>query len=140
MRPGRELDTFIAEKVLGHQVKIRAREVWETTSSGERHLRKFSRDIAAAWEVVEKLGITIIPVEEGQWFAFVGPGKPWNNPAEFVEFLSKADFVNSGAAVGSNPAEVICLAAYKAIKKREHQSVFTSAQSERLDTTTSPIC
>lgn len=117
MRPGRELDTFIAQNVLGHPVKVRAKQLWEVTPLGERPLQKYSREIACAWEVVEKMGITIIPVEDGQWFAFVGTGQPWKNPAQFIEFLAKANFQQSGAAVGENPAEVICVAASKALDK-----------------------
>lgn len=117
MRPGRELDTFIAKEVLGHPVKVKQRELWEVTPLGERPLRKFSRDITSAWEVVEKMGVTIMPVEDNQWFAFVGTGQPWKTPAEFLEFLQDGKFLNSGAAVGNNPAETICVAALKAIEK-----------------------
>jgi hypothetical protein len=119
MRPGREMDTFIAREVLGHAVKVKQKELWEVTAKGERPLRKFSRDISAAWEVVEKLGVTIIPVEGGQWFAFVGTGKAWKSPAEFIEFLGKGDFMSSGAAVGADPAETICVAATKCIEKKK---------------------
>lgn len=121
MRPGRELDTFIAQNVLGHTVKVKQKELWEVTALGERPLRKFSRDIGAAWEVVEKLGITIIPVEGSGWFAFVGNGRAWKSPAAFLEFLQKGDFMSSGAAVGENPAETICYAAMKCIEKKQSE-------------------
>ncbi len=117
MRPGRELDTFIAKEVLGHTVKVKQRELWEVTALGERPLRKFSREITAAWEIVEKMGVTVIPVEDGNWFAFVGTGQRWKSPAQFLEFLQKGEFLNSGAAVGKNAAETICFAAVKAIEK-----------------------
>lgn len=117
MRPGRELDTYIAQEVLGHPVKVKQRDLWEVTPLGERPLRKFSRDITAAWEIVEKMGITVIPVADGNWFAFVGTGERWKSPTEFVEFLQKGDFMHSGAAVGENPAETICFAAVKSIEK-----------------------
>ncbi len=117
MRPGTEMDTFIAQKVFGYPVKVKMTQLWEVTDKGERPLRKYSREIAAAWEVVEKMGITIIPVENGQWFAFVGTGEPWQSPAAFVEFLAKGQFTTSGAAVGTIPAEVICIAASKAVAK-----------------------
>jgi hypothetical protein len=119
MRPGRELDTFIAQNVLGHTVKVKQKELWEVTEKGERPLRKFSRDIAAAWEVVEKMGITIIPVEDSGWFAFVGTGRSWKSPAAFLEFLQKGDFMSSGAAVGEDPAETICYAAMKSLEKKQ---------------------
>ncbi|MBC7370251.1 MAG: hypothetical protein H7326_01725 [Bdellovibrionaceae bacterium] len=121
MRPGRELDTFIAREVLGHVVKVKQKELWEVTEKGERPLRKFSRDITSAWEVVEKMGITIIPIEGNSWFAFVGNGRAWKSPAAFIEFLGQGDFMSSGAAVGEDPAEVICIAASKAIEKKKSQ-------------------
>lgn len=117
MRPGRELDTFIAQEVLGNSVKVKQRELWEVTPLGERPLRKYSRDITAAWEIVEKMGVTVIPVADGNWFAFVGTGQRWQSPAEFLEFLQKGEFLHSGAAVGQNPAETICFAAAKSIEK-----------------------
>lgn len=122
MRPGRELDTFIAKEVLGHPVKVKQRDLWEVTPLGERPLRKFSRDITAAWEVVEKMGVTIMPVEDNQWFAFVGTGQRWKSPAEFMEFLQGGKFVNSGAAIGTNAAETICFAAMKAVEKNKEQN------------------
>lgn len=43
MKPGRELDALIAEKVM------------RITKSGNTDPKPYSTDIAAAWEVVEKL-------------------------------------------------------------------------------------
>jgi hypothetical protein len=120
MRPGRELDTYIAREALGHIVKVKQKELWEVTDKGERPLRKYSRDITAAWEVVERMGITIIPVEGQLWFAFVGEGRAWKSPAAFIEFLGKGDFMNSGAAVGEDPAETICVAATNALEKKKN--------------------
>ena len=122
MRPGREMDTVVAQEVMGHTVKVKQRELWEVTDKGERPLRKYSRDITAAWEVVEKMGITIIPVEGEGWFAFVGTGQPWKSPAAFVQFLQEGSFISSGAAVGPNPAETICIAAVKSLEKAEKKS------------------
>jgi hypothetical protein len=119
MQSGRDLDIFIAENVLGHPVRMIEAELWETTALGDRPLRKFSRDISAAWEVVEKMGITIIPVEGSGWFAFVGTGNAWRSPAAFLEFLQKGDFMSSGAAIGENPAETICFAAVKCFEKKQ---------------------
>jgi hypothetical protein len=121
MQAGRELDTFIAEKVLGHAVTLKNEELWEVTALGDRPLKNFSRDISAAWEVVAKLGITIIPVEGNGWFAFVGTGTAWRSPAAFLEFLQKGDFMSSGAAIGENPAETICFAALKSYEKKQNE-------------------
>ncbi|MES3038999.1 MAG: hypothetical protein V4736_13920 [Bdellovibrionota bacterium] len=118
MRPGRELDTFVAQQVLGNNVIVKDNELWEVTKAGERPLRPYSKDMTAAWEVVEKLGITIIPIEGNSWFAFVGNGQRWKSPAAFLEFLQQGNFMNSGAAVGDNPAETICYAAAKSMEKQ----------------------
>lgn len=127
MRPGRELDSFIAEKVLNHPIKVKAKQLWEITPEGERPLRKFSRDMTAAWEVVEKMGITIIPLQPNTWFAFVGTGTRWESPAAFIEFLQKGDFMQSGAAVGENAAETICMAAFKALTKASEIAAMSSS-------------
>jgi hypothetical protein len=119
MRPGRELDTLMAQDILGHQMKVKQKELWEVTPLGERPLRKYSRDMAAALEVMQKMNISLIPVEGAQWFAMVGHEKPWESPAEFLQYLQSGTFVDSGAAVGENIPEVICLAAMKALETRK---------------------
>jgi hypothetical protein len=119
MRPGRELDTFIAKQVIGHNVKVKQKELWEETPEGERPLRKYSRDMSAAWEVMEKMNITLIPVEGQKWFAMVGKDERFKGPAEFLQYLQSGNFINSGAAVGENIPETICLAAIKAIEVRK---------------------
>lgn len=122
MRPGRELDTFMAKEVLGHNVKIKMKEIWEDTDKGDRPLRKYSRDMTAAWEVMEKMNITLIPVEDGQWFAMAGHAQRWKSPAEFVSYLQSGQFVDSGAAVGANVPEIICIAAYNAVQGQKAQT------------------
>jgi hypothetical protein len=119
MRPERELDIFIAREVFGRPVTVKQEELWEVSLQGDRPLPKYSRDITAAWEVVEKLGVTIIPIEGNSWFAIVGTGHPWKSPADFIDFLGKGDFLSSGAAVGEDPAETICFAAAQSIEKKK---------------------
>lgn len=118
MRPGRELDTFIAKEVFGHNVKVKQKELWEDTQLGDRPLKKYSRDLTAAWQVADKMNISVIPVSDNKWFAMVGPDNRYESPAEFLKFLQAGEFCESGAAVGENLAEVICLAATHAIKTR----------------------
>lgn len=48
MNPGRELDALIAERVMGGKTKC-------TEIPGYEFIPNYSEDIAAAWEVVEKL-------------------------------------------------------------------------------------
>lgn len=63
MEAGRELDALVAEKVMGHKVKWgRSRFYpldYDTPFFDEQPLKRsipnYSTDIAAAWEVVEKL-------------------------------------------------------------------------------------
>jgi hypothetical protein len=131
MRPGRELDTFMAKEVLGHNVKIKMKEIWEDTEFGDRPLRKYSRDMTAAYEIMEKMNITLIPIEDGQWFAMAGHTERWKSPAEFVNYLQTGNFVDSGAAVGTNVPETICIAAYKAIQVQRAQNLPTEPPPEQ---------
>jgi hypothetical protein len=122
MRPGRELDVLVAQEILGHRVFVKNKKLFEETPAGERPLRFFDSSMTDAWEVVEKMNITIIPVQESGWFAFVGRDRPWSSPAEFLEFLQKGEFMGCGAAVGKNPSKVICQAAISANEKRKAEA------------------
>lgn len=118
MTPGRDFDLAIAREVMGHPVQEREGQWFETTGAGLRPLGRYSSELEAAFEVARKLGVTLIPVEGGQWFAFVGPRPEWKSPAEFLQHLGQADFARSGAAVAESPAFSICVAAYNAIQQR----------------------
>ncbi len=119
LRAGREMDRMISQSVMGRAVTQQKREVFESTEKGTRPLANYSTDIAAAWEVAEHLAITLVPVQEGSWFALVGRGERWKSPAEFIKFLGREDFLNAGAAVGTDAAFVICQAALNAVKNKE---------------------
>ena len=119
MRAGRELDRVIAERVLGHVVTQQKREVFEATEKGTRPLANYTTDIEAAWEVAEKLSITLIPVKENAWFTLVGRGERWSSPADFLQFLGEGKFLNAGAAVNDTAPMAICAAAIKAIENAE---------------------
>lgn len=56
LKPGRELDALVAEKVMGYdQEQIRNASYYINEAGQTRHdIPSFSTDIAAAWEVVEK--------------------------------------------------------------------------------------
>lgn len=69
MEAGRELDALIAEKIMGQDYSLNSLE-------GSLVLKDpphYSTNIAAAWEVVEKLGPDwdLISMEQG-WIASVG--------------------------------------------------------------------
>ena len=123
MQKSRELDLYMAQKVLGHKTfNDRQGKPHEELPSGQtRPLRAYSQEIAAAWEIVEKIGISLLPVEQG-WFAIVGNTRGWESPADFIGYLQTADFTNSGAAVGESAPMTICLAAMKACERREAEN------------------
>jgi hypothetical protein len=141
MKPGREIDTLIAKHVFGHEVKAGSKTIWERTDSGDRPLRPYSKEIQFAWEVAEKMNISLLPIENGQWFAMVG--QRWSSPADFMKYLKDAQFMNAGAAVGDSAALTICLAALRATEKRlsteqgntesEAKPVFVSAQKAKVE-------
>lgn len=118
-RAGRRFDAWLAREVLGHSVVQQKNGAWqEGTPEGVRPLKEFSKDIGAAWELVERLNITLIPVEGGQWFALAGQASRWQSPAEFLRVVSLGRFKEMGAAVGHDVAFTICLSAYQAIEAR----------------------
>lgn len=68
MKPGRELDALVAEKVMGWNrlgrdgpslfgtpPRHRTTDDLSGTGTGQWHVPRYSTDIAAAWEVVERL-------------------------------------------------------------------------------------
>ncbi|MFL5783454.1 MAG: hypothetical protein ACJ76H_02520 [Bacteriovoracaceae bacterium] len=118
MRPGRELDTLIAQHIFGHEVIIKRKIPTEVTPAGERPLREYSKSAGAAFEVAEKMKISLIPIEGNQWFALCGPTEGFKSPADFMEFIGKGNFQNSGAAVAETAALAISLAAIKAVETR----------------------
>lgn len=120
MRPGREIDVRIAKEIFGHRVWAQAKVLYENAPKGDRPLRNYSKELEWAWEVAEKMKITLIPVGAGNWFAFTGPaGKDgWESPQAVLQFLDQGNFNECGACVGLNAAAVICEAAIKAAEKR----------------------
>lgn len=71
---GLELDALIAEKVMGYERW--EEDLWVATSDGfADELPHFSTDIAAAWEVVEKMRVQgvhlgVAPWGKDEWEAF----------------------------------------------------------------------
>ena len=116
MRPGRELDTLIAKLVFNHEVVIKRKVPTEITAAGERPLRLYSKEIGAAFDVARKTNMSLIPIEGGSWFALAGANDGYKTPADFIQYLSKGDFTNAGAAVTEDPALSICIAALKAVE------------------------
>lgn len=118
MRPGRELDTLIAQHIFGHEVIIKRRVPTEVTPSGERPLREYTKEIGAAFDVAKKLNISLIPIEGGSWFALAGKSEGFASPAQFIEYLSAGNFLEAGAAVTESAPLSICMAAIKAVESK----------------------
>ena len=119
MKAGRELDTQVAEKVMGwHKDERPGHFHWldndnETTGYDwlDKPIKAFSPStkIAAAWEVVEKMAAA---------------GFDWDLASDEVTFqrgnYDKPDYVCATVVpkpYGENIPEVICLAALKAVEQ-----------------------
>jgi hypothetical protein len=124
MKAGRDLDRIISEYVLGYaNVKQKNAGFVEATPLGTRPLAAYSKDMSAAWEVATAMAITLIPIEDGSWFAMAGKRGGWRSPAEFLQYLQTGEFSRSGAAVAETAPLAICLAAYAAMEKRRAQGI-----------------
>lgn len=120
LKVGRELDIIIAREVLGHSVEKNKKFGFvETTPLGTRPMKKYSKEIEAAWEVALHLGVTLLPIQDGTWFALVGPNVGWESPAQFYKYMHDAEFMKAGAAVAETAPLAICLAAYRSHQRRQ---------------------
>lgn len=134
MRACREMNMKISQDVFGYGISMK-KKVWtETTPQGDRPLRNYCKEIQWAWEVAEKMKITLIPVVGDQWFAFSGPSeiKGWDSPQAVLKFLEAGNFAGCGAAVDKDPALAICTAALNAVEKRKGAE--TESKTENTDT------
>jgi hypothetical protein len=122
MRPGREVDSRIAREVFGHEVWSTNRMLHEKTPLGTRPLRHFTKEIEWAWQVADKMRISLIATQDGQWFAFTANNQGWSSPEEFASFLQVGQFAGCGAAVGSSAPLAICEAAINALDKRRSEN------------------
>ena len=135
MRPGRELDTRIAQEVFGYKVWARAKILLENPATGERPLRPYTKEMEWAWEVAKKMNITLIPIEGDQWFAFVGPVEKhgWESPTAVLEFLAAGNFKDCGAYVGTDAPLAICMAALNATEKRKNAEEAPALTSQNTE-------
>lgn len=109
MKPGRELDALVAEKVMGltsSEVEIH-RQFW--LDGCFSNLPHYSTDIAAAWEVVEKLTSKKQP-----HFQLSLCDSYTENPKWCAEFDLDRPFKRVIAKAETAP-HAICLAALKAV-------------------------
>lgn len=121
MRPGRELNVKIATEIFNHQVELIKGELYEIHSTGQFPLKDYSGEMQNAWEIVQKMKVTLIPIVGDQWFAFIGSvsNLGWDSPQAVLHFLESGDFASSGAALDESPSLAICMAAVKAADKRK---------------------
>jgi hypothetical protein len=141
MRPGREIDARIAKEIFGHKVWAQAKVLYESAPKGDRPLRNYSKEMEWAWEVVEKMKVTLIPIEGGQWFAFVGPREKigWESPDAVLKFLEAKQFEDCGAAIGENVPLLICQASLIANEKRVAKQAGTENDGVEQSATSASI-
>jgi hypothetical protein len=126
MKPGRELDTLVAEKVMGWIPKKRWPDllVWENIEGEDRAADEAterysvyegfrpSTDISDAWEVVEKLGI--IPNS-----FYIGYKTDKNGKKIYRAFFQKENpittLIHTYEADAETAPLAICLAALEAV-------------------------
>lgn len=113
MNPGKELDALIAEEVMGYEVVECDDDIITIQSmSGWVRVPDYSTDLAAAWQVVEKLD-QMMPKT---WsFSLHGSGTEWcvGIDSNDGQFLQNAAGVQIYQQAETAPL-AICLAAIKA--------------------------
>lgn len=117
MKAGRELDALVAEQVMGLDVHwSSSNEPLLTVRSApnahhHKELPPYGTDIAAAWEVVEKVGGKAY-VEMGLRND-AGDGADWC--ATFGHAEGNTKWIEDGGAFAETAPLAICLAALKAV-------------------------
>lgn len=125
MNPGRELDALVAEKVMGWRhwessYAVGPKPHWITPDGDSRVEWSPSTDIAAAWEVVDKLGSGAMWMQR---MSHTGLTSDSTEP-ELVEYTKahgrhpnwRVKFGKKGKwAFSDSSPHAICLAALKAI-------------------------
>lgn len=123
MKAGRDLDAIVAEKVMGCKVQ----EQWANVrgyfcgcegekyfmdrphnrDGGDDALKDYSTDIAAAWEVVDKLGMSrLITIRDGCKPSGAPKGASWGRSHHVT--------IDGHGESGDSAPHAICLAALKA--------------------------
>lgn len=113
LKPGRELDVLVAEKVIGWRweglwIISPNEQRWEisTREALDFAVPRFSADIAAAWEVVEKLEKDIQITKQR---------RPCTEISDQEETWYYAFIVNGDGFKAETAPHAICLAALKAL-------------------------
>jgi hypothetical protein len=129
MKPGRELDALVAEKVMGQVVHRNPKggwslgppDYWDDHGCTElvNPLPAYSEDIAAAWEVVARLR-ELFPAS---LFSILetfdeAQGKGLRYGVHILHYLGMGDFRTEGQATADTAPHAICLAALRAVDAR----------------------
>lgn len=131
MKASHELDVLIAEKVMGWTCRTpsspRPLSQKHWYRPGSRHpvvLPAFSRDVAAAWQVVERMHAGIDPAEQGRYnyLTLVCTGHYGANWCASFDFNLSHDWFEADvlpscpfAAQANTAPLAICLAALKTV-------------------------
>lgn len=116
--PGQELDALIAEKVFGRRAISRTVSVCshfgkldKTVAYLEngREVPPYSTDIASAWSVVEKLGLSVVKEPRGWRVGDLDIGQDEDSEGNLVDYVHW-----NKAAFSKSAPHAICLAALKA--------------------------
>jgi len=116
LKPGRELDALVAEKVMGWK-KIKPPNpsfkltwMWDRLEGAliedAQLTPRYSTDIAAAWEVVGKF------FKDGKQTAVLS--RPWLIPPDYYAWIQYGK-----RCPGESAPHAICLAALKAVEKSD---------------------
>jgi hypothetical protein len=114
MKPGRELDALIAEKVMGLSVIEPLRLYYRHPTMVTNEIPDYSTDIAAAWQVVEKIKAQIKPGrKERRDFTVMFVDGEW-----LVGWSLEFGGGMEGMSAAATAPHAICLAALKAINSK----------------------
>ncbi len=120
MNPGRELDALIAEKVFGKSEPDRGcmcslRESCYVCNPFLKGIKPYSTDIAAAWEVVEKIKLNK-SLHDGFTLTFDLEEKRWRAGSLWWRGYEQAEWLEPNSAMAETAPHAICLAALKALE------------------------
>ena len=112
MVAGRELDVLLHQKVMGEEIYWAPDDPDPWNARVRGHVPHYSTDIAAAWLIVEKLGLSVIKLHDEGWVA----GKMRDG----TYFDTEPGFMDGGldytGDLHDTAMSAICAAALKAVE------------------------
>lgn len=107
LKPGRELDAWIAEHVMGWKLRTPYPDRWLNSEGMTQSLPHYSTDIYTAWDLLDKLSESNFLIETRTYMK-----QPWQSQVLILKSPESEWIV----AVGETMPHAICLAAMKAIE------------------------